>query len=224
MGTEEAELINWIVPSREGCVSLPAFMLLAPMCWLKHCQCPVSRPPTPVSVQGSRRYGTEEAEPIDWIVPPREGVMGPPSLSEMFAYHATTMANTIRTSLIVFSRKVRLLLGCAGSKLRLGVCATAWLPAGAGADARRSHCSDLCMHVPAGGNKTTPHTLTASAAEVIAAQVAKVCQGLLPLPLHPDNTVLLALTAQLTHAELIASTQPAPDATHAVCRATCPPC
>ncbi len=30
-----------------------------------------------------------------------------PGLSEMFAYHATTMANTIRTSLLVFSRKVR---------------------------------------------------------------------------------------------------------------------
>ena len=60
-----------------------------------------------VALQGSRRYGTEEAEPIDWIVPPREGVLGSPSLSEMFAYHATTMANTIRTSLIVFSRKVR---------------------------------------------------------------------------------------------------------------------
>ena len=29
-----------------------------------------------------------------------------PGLSEMFAYHATTMANTIRTSLLVFSRKV----------------------------------------------------------------------------------------------------------------------
>ncbi len=29
-----------------------------------------------------------------------------PSISEMFAYHATTMANTIRTSLLVFTRKV----------------------------------------------------------------------------------------------------------------------
>ena len=32
--------------------------------------------------------------------------MTSPGLSEMFAYHATTMANTIRTSLLVFSRKV----------------------------------------------------------------------------------------------------------------------
>lgn len=33
--------------------------------------------------------------------------MTSPGLSEMFAYHAVTMANTIKTSLIVFSRKVR---------------------------------------------------------------------------------------------------------------------
>lgn len=33
--------------------------------------------------------------------------MTSPGLSEMFAYHATTMANTIKTSLVVFSRKVR---------------------------------------------------------------------------------------------------------------------
>ena len=50
--------------------------------------------------QGTRRYGSEEAEPIDWIVPPgrttgEPGVMSTPGLSEMFAYHATTMANTI---------------------------------------------------------------------------------------------------------------------------------
>ena len=31
--------------------------------------------------------------------------MTTPGLSEMFAYHATTMANTVRTSLVVFSRK-----------------------------------------------------------------------------------------------------------------------
>jgi hypothetical protein len=30
-----------------------------------------------------------------------------PGISEMFAYHATTMANTIRTSLLVFTRKAR---------------------------------------------------------------------------------------------------------------------
>ena len=61
--------------------------------------------------QGTRRYGSEEAEPIDWIVPPgrttgEPGVMSTPGLSEMFAYHATTMANTIRTSLLVFTRMV----------------------------------------------------------------------------------------------------------------------
>lgn len=61
-------------------------------------------------LQGTRRYGSEEAEPIDWIVAPKsdakEGRMTTPGLSEMFAYHATTMANTINTSLVVFSRKV----------------------------------------------------------------------------------------------------------------------
>lgn len=62
-----------------------------------------------LSYQGTRRYGTEEAAPIDWIVKPATGSepghMTQPGLSEMFAYHATTMANTIKTSLVVFSRK-----------------------------------------------------------------------------------------------------------------------
>lgn len=61
-------------------------------------------------VQGTRRFGSEESEPIDWIVAPKSesksGSMTQPGLSEMFAYHATTMANTISTSLVVFSRKV----------------------------------------------------------------------------------------------------------------------
>lgn len=65
------------------------------------CMCPL---------QGTRRYGSDESEPIDWIVSPANqsspGHMTTPGLSEMFAYHATTMANTIKTSLIVFSRKV----------------------------------------------------------------------------------------------------------------------
>ena len=63
-----------------------------------------------MALQGTRRYGSEEAEPIDWIVSPSTsaspGFMTSPGLSEMFAYHAVTMANTIKTSLIVFSRKV----------------------------------------------------------------------------------------------------------------------
>lgn len=56
---------------------------------------------------GARRFGSEECEAIDWIAPPA----GPPTtlsdagISEMFAYHAVTMANTLRTSLVVFSRK-----------------------------------------------------------------------------------------------------------------------
>lgn len=65
-------------------------------------------------MQGTRRYGSEEADPIDWIVPPgrasdEPGIMSAPGLSEMFAYHATTMANTIRTSLLVFTRMVSFL-------------------------------------------------------------------------------------------------------------------
>lgn len=63
-----------------------------------------------LTYQGTRRFGSEESEPIDWIVPPKSaqnksGNMTSPGLSEMFAYHATTMANTISTSLVVFSRK-----------------------------------------------------------------------------------------------------------------------
>lgn len=62
-------------------------------------------------LQGQRKYGSDESEPIDWIIPPgrtttEPGVMSTPGLSEMFAYHSTSMANTIRTSLIVFSRLV----------------------------------------------------------------------------------------------------------------------
>lgn len=68
--------------------------------------------------EGTRRYGSEEAEPIDWIAPPSRASNGAHTtdghalpklsdvgISEMFAYHAVTMANTIRTSLVVFSRK-----------------------------------------------------------------------------------------------------------------------
>ncbi|KAK2080267.1 hypothetical protein QBZ16_000120 [Prototheca wickerhamii] len=64
---------------------------------------------------GARRHGSEEAEPIDWIAPPARWAGAAPGgalpkltdvgLSEMFAYHAVTMANTLRTSLVVFSRK-----------------------------------------------------------------------------------------------------------------------
>jgi pyruvate kinase len=79
-----------------------------------------------LSYAGARRYGSNEAEPIDWIVPssarqanlqagrgssgggggsPSQRAAHIPGISEMFAYHATTMANTIRTSLLVFTRK-----------------------------------------------------------------------------------------------------------------------
>jgi hypothetical protein len=59
------------------------------------------------AVQGARRYGSEEAPPIEWIS--RDGpsavLHSDAALAEMFAYHATTMANTVRTSLLVFSRQ-----------------------------------------------------------------------------------------------------------------------
>lgn len=63
-----------------------------------------------LSYSGTRRYGSDEAEPIDWIVPPFSSSKPGSSitsvgLSEMFAYHATTMANTVKSSLLVFSRK-----------------------------------------------------------------------------------------------------------------------
>lgn len=65
-------------------------------------------------LQGVRRYGSEEAEAIDWINSPTafDGSSRSNSghtaavMSEMFAYHATTMANTIRSPLVVFTRKV----------------------------------------------------------------------------------------------------------------------
>ncbi len=76
-------------------------------------------------MQGTRRYGSDEAEPIDWIVPPfSESKPGSAitsvGLSEMFAYHATTMANTIKSSLLVFSRKVCSLAGCASQNFLSG--------------------------------------------------------------------------------------------------------
>eukprot|EP00891_Asterochloris_glomerata_P005488 jgi/Astpho2/5488/e_gw1.00078.13.1_t len=66
-----------------------------------------------VDVMATVAKRTERAmlsyQPIDWIVPPGmsdgSGRMSNPGLSEMFAYHATTMANTIGTSLVVFTRK-----------------------------------------------------------------------------------------------------------------------
>ena len=60
-----------------------------------------------IGYTGSRRFGSTEAPAIDWIIPEyrRAATNTNPYLSEMFAYHATTMANTIKTSLVVFTRK-----------------------------------------------------------------------------------------------------------------------
>ncbi|KDD75447.1 pyruvate kinase, partial [Helicosporidium sp. ATCC 50920] len=51
--------------------------------------------------------GLEDAEPAEWIVPPSRKFhgLGDANISEMCAYHATSMANTLKTSLVVFSRK-----------------------------------------------------------------------------------------------------------------------
>ena len=58
-------------------------------------------------IKGQRRFGSEEALPIDWIVPPsrRAGAASDgAALSELFAYHSVTMANTVHAPLLVFSR------------------------------------------------------------------------------------------------------------------------
>lgn len=48
--------------------------------------------------QGQRRFGTEHALPIGWISrDPRQRV------NETFAYHATTMANTLCVPVLVFT-------------------------------------------------------------------------------------------------------------------------
>lgn len=57
---------------------------------------------------GARRFGSEEAPAIDWIQSSsRKSSSHSPdtALPEMFAYHATTMANTTRSPLMVFSRQ-----------------------------------------------------------------------------------------------------------------------
>ena len=88
-----------LLPAKQGCADPSAAQHLC-------CVASGQAGQTRAHVQGSRRYGTEESAPIDWIVPPRDGMVTQPSLSEMFAYHATTMANTMYSSLIVFSRQV----------------------------------------------------------------------------------------------------------------------
>ena len=96
----KALTINSSVSQRVGHFSFLCFFMLS-WCYTQMVS---------YNLQGTRRFGSEESEPIDWIVPPKSqnksGSMTQPGLSEMFAYHATTMANTISTSLVVFSRKV----------------------------------------------------------------------------------------------------------------------
>ncbi|PRW56390.1 plastidial pyruvate kinase 2-like isoform A [Chlorella sorokiniana] len=57
--------------------------------------------------QGTRRHGSDESPPIDWIIPPgrRQLTVSDHAMSEVFAFHSVTMANTLKTSLVVFTRK-----------------------------------------------------------------------------------------------------------------------
>ena len=49
--------------------------------------------------QGQRRFGTENAPPIGWISKdPKK------RLNETFAYHTTTMANTLELPVLVFTQ------------------------------------------------------------------------------------------------------------------------
>jgi hypothetical protein len=68
--------------------------------WLALCHWYVS------IMQGARRFGSDEAPPIDWLSPPSSwsSSASDRELSEMFAYHSVTMANTVRAPLLVFSK------------------------------------------------------------------------------------------------------------------------
>lgn len=49
--------------------------------------------------QGQRRFGTENALPIGWISDKTAS-----RVNETFAYHTTTMANTLGVPILVFTR------------------------------------------------------------------------------------------------------------------------
>jgi Pyruvate kinase, alpha/beta domain len=62
---------------------------------IKRVPCSMSR------YQGQRRFGTEMAPPIGWI----QGEEDPEKrLNETFAYHTTTMANTLGVPVLVFTQ------------------------------------------------------------------------------------------------------------------------
>lgn len=50
---------------------------------------------------GTRRFGTPNSAPIDWI---QAGLPAGQRLEETFAYHTTTMANTMRVPILVFTK------------------------------------------------------------------------------------------------------------------------
>ena len=54
------------------------------------------------SFTGLRRAGSVESEPIDWIQGPHQTAGA--DMSEVLAYHTTTMANTLNANIIVFTR------------------------------------------------------------------------------------------------------------------------
>ena len=59
---------------------------------------------------GERKYGSEESQPIRWISEPSRGAppiqnLAAKELSEIMAYNAVHMADSLKTPLVVFSRK-----------------------------------------------------------------------------------------------------------------------
>lgn len=58
---------------------------------------------------GERRYGSDEADPIGWVTPPSKTTpltdLSAPQLSEIMAYNAVHMADTMKAPLVVFTRR-----------------------------------------------------------------------------------------------------------------------
>jgi len=60
--------------------------------------------------RGGRRFGTDESEAIDWIQSPTDddGQLTMSGITEMYAYHCTSMGNTLRAPIVAFSKRGRL--------------------------------------------------------------------------------------------------------------------
>jgi hypothetical protein len=61
-----------------------------------------------LGLAGARRYGSDEALPIQWVQAPRwkgnKLVNDTRTIPEMFAFHSTLMANTLKCPLLVLTR------------------------------------------------------------------------------------------------------------------------